>query len=363
MVSRRLQRAVSRVVGRLTHRLSTLPVLVVMPIAACNCRCLMCDIWKGNDRRVRMDRARLSALCGEISLLGVRELVVSGGEALLAPDLFAFLSEVKALSSPPRVTLLSSGLTVEQQAGEIAARCDELIVSLDGPPEVHDRIRSVPRAFARLAGGVAALRDVRADFPIAGRSVVQRENYDCMSATIGAAQALGLDRISFLAADVSSLAFNRPHGWEAERLAEVALSAAQATDLRERIEELIARHHREIETRFVAESPAKLRRIAAHFAALAAGRLPESPPCNAPWVSAVVEADGAVRPCFFHASYGKTGAGAGGDLQGVLNSGAAVTFRKSLSVRENPVCRSCVCPLRLPWSAEAGARPPRPRRR
>src|SRR3712207_8082535 len=35
--------------------------------------------------------------------------------------------------------------------------CDDVIVSLDGPREIHDQIRRIPRAFDRLAEGVAAL--------------------------------------------------------------------------------------------------------------------------------------------------------------------------------------------------------------
>jgi MoaA/NifB/PqqE/SkfB family radical SAM enzyme len=31
---------------------------------------------------------------------------------------------------------------------------------------------------------------------------------------------------------------------------------------------------------------------------------PEAPRCNAPWVSAVLETDGTVRPCFFHEPIG-----------------------------------------------------------
>ena len=31
-----------------THRIHTLPVVVLMPHSRCNCRCVMCDIWKAN---------------------------------------------------------------------------------------------------------------------------------------------------------------------------------------------------------------------------------------------------------------------------------------------------------------------------
>ena len=61
-------------------------------------------------------------------------------------------------------------------------------------------------------------------------------------------------------------------------------------------------HAADFATRFIAESPAKLRRIRDYFAALLGlGAFP-AVRCNAPEFSAVVGADGRVAPCFFIAS-------------------------------------------------------------
>jgi len=67
-----------------------------------------------------------------------------------------------------------------------------------------------------------------------------------------------------------------------------------------------------------------------------------APRCNAPWVSAVIEADGAVRPCFFHRPFGSL---QGGTLIDVLNSDAAVQFRNRLDVAKDVICQRCVCSL------------------
>jgi len=89
---------------------------------------------------------------------------------------------------------------------------------------------------------------------------------------------------------------------------------------------------------------AKLRRLADYFAAVrGAGAFPHHK-CNAPWVSAVIEADGSVRPCFFHQAYGNIH---DAPFDEVLNAPRAMAFRKGLKVRKNPVCRQCVCFLYL----------------
>ena len=66
--------------------------------------------------------------------------------------------------------------------------------------------------------------------------------------------------------------------------------------------------------------------------------------CNAPWVSSVVEADGTVRPCFFHRSLGNIHEQS---LEEILNSPEAVAFRRGLDVKADPICKTCVCTLSL----------------
>src|SRR5690606_9902997 len=99
-------------------------------------------------------------------------------------------------------------------AEQVAKWCDEVIVSLDGSPRVHDRIRNVEGAFDKLEAGVRALRARRPKLKITGRCVVQRMNYFDLGKIIETARQLPLDRISFLAADVTSEAFNHKHPWE-----------------------------------------------------------------------------------------------------------------------------------------------------
>ena len=98
----------------------------------------------------------------------------------------------------------------------------------------------------------------------------------------------------------------------------------------------------------VAETPAKLRRIVDYFRALANGAEPEAPLCNAPWVSAVLDYDGTVRPCFFQPSIGNA---KDASLAGALNSERAREFRRTLDVATNSICRRCVCSLHRPEAA------------
>jgi MoaA/NifB/PqqE/SkfB family radical SAM enzyme len=252
---------------------------------------------------------------------------------------------------PVRITLLSTGLLLQRHAQDIVRWCDEVVVSLDGSQEIHDAIRNVPRAYKRLVEGVTALKTLEPQFPVTARCVVQRNNYADLPHIIDAAHAMGLDQISFLAADVSTEAFNRDTPWDGERVAEVALSRQEVTEFREILERTITEHGALLSQGFVAESPDKLRRLVRYYAALNGDD--EFPPvsCNAPWVSAVIEADGTVRPCFFHRPLGNIDEQ---PLDLILNSTEATRFRRQLDMSHDPVCRKCVCTLRLSPRADLG---------
>ena len=316
-------------------RIERLPVVVLYPHSRCNCRCIMCDIWQ-DSRRQEIRPEQFERYLEDFRRLSVEWVVFSGGEPLLHSNLFPVCSKLREAGI--RVTILSTGLLLEKHAGQVANTVDDVIVSLDGPPPIHDRIRRVPHAFARLARGVDAVHRLRPELPIAARSVVERANFRELRATIDTARQLGLRSISFLAADVDSSAFNRPGGWEEARKVEIALTADEIPELESEIAALLREWR---ESPLLVQSAEKLLAIARYYRARLGLAPAEAPHCNAPWVSAVIEADGLVRPCFFHEPIGHAGDG----LLPVINSPRAIAFRDSLDVAANPICRRCVCSL------------------
>jgi len=323
----------------MNHRITSLPILVIFPHNRCNCRCVMCDIWR--IRQVREITPRdLEPHLTSLRELNVKWIVFSGGEPLMHSDISSLSHVCRA--EGVRVTLLTAGLTLEKRADIVAASIYDLIVSIDGPPDIHDEIRGVPGAYRRLQRGIEALRQLRAEMPIHGRCTIQKGNFGELRNTVHAARALNLNSISFLAVDTTSNAFNRPGGWSPGHQATVALNTAEVAVLESEIEALISEYENEIESGFVVENAEKLRRIPLRFRSRL-GQIPAmAPRCNAPWVSAVVESDGTVRPCFFHRPIGNIHEH---PLADVVNSDEALNFRRNLDISRDPVCRNCVCSL------------------
>jgi MoaA/NifB/PqqE/SkfB family radical SAM enzyme len=317
--------------------LARLPILILSPHSRCNCRCVMCDIWKTTDAG-EISARDLERHAASVEEMGVEWAIFTGGEPLMHSDLFRLCAILRGRNI--RVTVLSTGLLLERHARAIAVNVDDVIVSLDGPREVHNRIRRVPGAFEALAAGVRAIRALRADFQIHARCTIQRLNHAQLRAAVAEARGLGLDGISFLAADLTSTAFNRPSGWTIEQQMSVGLEREDILALESEIESIV----RDNECGgFVAETPEKLRKIARHFRVQLGYVDPVAPSCNAPWVSVVVEADGVVRPCFFHRPIGKIDAAT--SLLDVVNGADAVLFRLGLDVASDATCRRCVCSL------------------
>jgi MoaA/NifB/PqqE/SkfB family radical SAM enzyme len=321
------------------EQIVSLPILLLHVHEHCNCRCMMCDIWQRKNGK-ELDLVDFARHRDSIVRLGVRQIVLTGGEPLLHRNIEALLSFLR--DCDVRVTLLTTGLLLSKHAGILAENVDEIIVSLDGPEEVHDRVRRVKGAYRLIGDGIRAVRENNAGMPIHGRCTVQKANHRLLRETVAGAKLLSMTSISFLAADVTSQAFNRELVWPGERQNQIVLTRQEVLALEEEITSLTRENSRDIWTKYIVESPDKLWNIVRRFKEQLGELPPIAPRCNAPWVSAVMEVDGSVRPCFFHRTIGSA---KGQTLEQVINGQDARRFRGSLNVSENAICQRCVCSL------------------
>src|SRR5512132_92715 len=147
----------------------------------CNLRCKMCGQW-GDTGIYRSDGFSASATDGQSEAVRIRELIglnrqmalpdyvrlldevapwqpiisLFGGEPLLYPDILPLVREVKKRGLT--CTVITNGGRLEEYARELVlAGIDSIAVSIDGPPEVHNRIRGQSDSFERAAAGVRAI--------------------------------------------------------------------------------------------------------------------------------------------------------------------------------------------------------------
>jgi MoaA/NifB/PqqE/SkfB family radical SAM enzyme len=325
--------------GEITNRSFVIPLVVFYPTSRCNSRCVSCDWWRcsGDGDLTVAEIERIAAALPDI---GTRLVVFSGGEPLLRPEVFqaARLFRARAM----KLHLLTSGVLLERCADGVAREFSRVIVSLDATSEaLYHAVRGVA-ALTTVEKGVARLRSLAPEVPVSARATLHRLNFRELPRLIDHARAMALDGISFLPADLSSTAFgrDRPPGQNL-----LGLNARDIVELRDLIEETILSHHDDFRSGFVAESPEKLRRLPSYYSALA-GDGPFPPvACNAPYMSIVIEADGAVRPCFFHAAVGRIRET---PLQEIVATNLRA-FRRHLDFATDPVCTKCVCSIKTGW--------------
>lgn len=325
--------------GELTNRTFVLPVVVFFPTSRCNSRCVSCDWWKCSGAG-DLTLPEIEAVADALPALGTRIVLFSGGEPLLRPEVF----EAAAMFRENEITLHlhTSGVLLDRTAADVARVFSRVIVSLDASTEVlYQAVRGVA-ALTAIERGVARLQRLAPHLPITARATLHRWNFRELPRLIDHARAMALDGISFLSADVFSSAFGREFPARTETL---ALDADETAEFRELVEETISSHHDDFTSGFVAESPEKLRRLPQYYAALRGEAKFPSTSCNAPYMSAVIEADGSVRPCFFHQTVGSVRLE---PLSSIVKRNLPA-FRETLTIESNPVCTRCVCSMKTGW--------------
>src|SRR3954465_5459736 len=105
-----------------SHTITALPIVILMPHSACNCRCVMCDIWKDNKNLKQLNETDIISLLQSLIRLGTKKVLMSGGEALLNNNFFRFceLLHEKGMA----ISLLSTGITLSRNAPEIVKHVD-----------------------------------------------------------------------------------------------------------------------------------------------------------------------------------------------------------------------------------------------
>lgn len=135
----------------------------------CNARCTMCNIWQMEDQP-EMDLAQFAQVLEDPLFAGIERLTLAGGEPTLRPGLIPltelFINKMPRLKS---LTLVTNGLAVERVLAHSRALwglCTQhglnlnISVSLDGIGKVHDEMRNVPGAFARVEKCLLGLKDL-----------------------------------------------------------------------------------------------------------------------------------------------------------------------------------------------------------
>jgi MoaA/NifB/PqqE/SkfB family radical SAM enzyme len=314
--------------------LRSLPLATLQLTERCNSRCVSCDYWRHG--REDMTVETVSRLLPSLRELQTHTVQITGGEPLLHRQ-WAQIAQLLR-DEGLHLWLVTSGVSLAKHAARAAELFQSITVSLDGTDRgMYAAIRGLD-AFDKVCEGIRAI--ALAGAPVSVRVTVQRSNYRALPAFVTLARDLGAMQVSFLAADVRNPhAFGRTHDFDVD----IALRESDLHEFEQTLDILEQECAAEFRSGFIAEKPAKLRRLLAYYRGLCGlGDFP-AVRCNAPEFSAVIEATGRVNPCMFIT--GEPQAVVQDDLGAVLNSEAMTTLRQSIREGRHVECKTCVCPM------------------
>ncbi|MCD6154451.1 MAG: radical SAM protein [Candidatus Verstraetearchaeota archaeon] len=137
----------------------------------CNFKCSFCNNWKRSINE--LSEADALKVIKRIGDFGVPAISFSGGEPLLRRDIYNLALEAKDYGCI--VSMNSNGYLINSHVAEKLAKVfDYIIISIDGPPKLHDKFRGVIGAYEKAVEAIKLLR--KNGVKIGVNTVVSREN-------------------------------------------------------------------------------------------------------------------------------------------------------------------------------------------
>lgn len=149
----------------------------------CNFRCSYCGMWKHDEPE--MTTEQIFKMLDEFSEMGMRRYGISGGEPLLRKDIGEIVSYAKKKKSI--VTLFTNGVMLKEKIDQLKD-LDVLIMSLDGPKEVHD-VNRMPGAYNAVMKAIDIAKEH--NLPVWVGTTLTKNNVDKMEELLELAKQKG----------------------------------------------------------------------------------------------------------------------------------------------------------------------------
>jgi radical SAM protein with 4Fe4S-binding SPASM domain len=181
-------------------------ILTFMMTYRCNLRCTMCWQWGeqglfhdlSKEHEIQqLDLATLRSVIEDVAKDGTG-VFLWGGEPFLHRDIMPFVEFIK--SKGMYCSINTNGTYLPRDSRRLTdLGVDAIMVSVDGPREVHDQIRGMQGSFQKIADGVKAIREARNGNgrkpEIVVNTTISPGNQDVLLETYKLVEAMGADRM------------------------------------------------------------------------------------------------------------------------------------------------------------------------
>ncbi len=166
----------------------------------CNCRCVMCDLWRIGDVNSELPAERWIALLDELhSWTRTLRLRLIGGEVLLKPGVYDIIHRAVHLGFT--VNVISNGLALQSERNFrslMDTGLRSITFSLDGKDTaIHDRHRGVPGLHNVVTEVIRRIKRERSAMSVSLICIIMQETAPQLAEYANWAEELGVDRILF----------------------------------------------------------------------------------------------------------------------------------------------------------------------
>lgn len=173
----------------------------------CNCKCKMCGQprlgEKGIPKSFFQDHLSVSEWKNVIDQISISKpnFYLWGGEPLIYKGIFDVIEYAK--TKKLTVQMNTNALLLEKFALEIVdSGLDDLIISIDGPEEVHDGIRGVAGLFQKIKNGIQHIQAIQNEKEIKHpiiriRGTINPDNFDHLYDLVKITKEMNGDTLSF----------------------------------------------------------------------------------------------------------------------------------------------------------------------
>jgi MoaA/NifB/PqqE/SkfB family radical SAM enzyme len=167
-------------------------VLMLHLLGRCNLECHHCYMEGSPRRQEQLPLESVLRVIGECQTLGIQTLFLTGGEPLLYRGLPQVL-ETAASCIGVKTTVCTNGILLSPRQAVLFHNCGVRVnISIDGPPDFHDRFRNLTGAFRSSERGVHAA--INAGVPVTIISTISRANLDSLEFLVDWATKVGAEQ-------------------------------------------------------------------------------------------------------------------------------------------------------------------------
>lgn len=166
----------------------------------CNCRCVMCDIWRTTDGADELPAERWMAVLDDLrAWTRTLRLHLVGGEVLLKPGVYDIIG--KAVRLGFKTNVYSNGLALQSEEnyrGLMGTGLRSITFSLDGKdPATHDYHRGIPGLHNAVTEVIRRIKRDRPAMSVTLICILMRETVPHLAEFTQWAEELGVDRVLF----------------------------------------------------------------------------------------------------------------------------------------------------------------------